>query len=204
MRDAALAAVFTILAAAVAAACGGKAVIDAEPNGEGGSTTSLNTGGSPPGPTTGGGGAGGTPRCQVDSPFIDVFDVFGDQRFMAGGPGEPEGIPTANLIYDEGGRASLAVRGCAGNNSTNLCIDMFGPDLEFAGALTSEARVEYTSANGIVFIGDFMIMGLDVLEPVGQQIIGFFDGEVFASGGADSRVLSGSFGVCRSPDVVLP
>ena len=202
MRDATL--VFTL---AFTLACGGKAVIDGEPaSGGGGSTaTSMSAGGSPPGPTTGGGGSGGTPGCSFDGGFIDIVGDGPDQRFMAGGPGELEDVPTANLVSGGGPSptASLEVRGCAGNNSTNLCIDMLGPALDDEGDRTSEARVEYTSGNGIVFIGDFVVMGLDILEPVGQEIVGFFDGEVFASGGADSRYLFGNFAVCRGDDRLI-
>jgi hypothetical protein len=150
----------------------------------------------------GGGGVGGT-RCEGPG-FIEVLGDGPDQVYSAAGPGQGQDVASGVLFQPKGGDVEMRARGCASNGSTNQCIELSGPGLDFAGATTFDARVEYTAQNGIVFVGDLNFMEVFDLGPVGGTINGQYDATVFASGGADQRSVFGTFAVCRLPDVAAP
>lgn len=189
-------------AVVVGSACGGKAVIDGEPASGGGGTGTPTVGG------MGGsgleGGSGGVAVCNAaDEAIVEVYNDGADQLYQAAGPDPELSVPTGWIVYGEGSSRTM-LRGCASSSSTNSCIVFEAPDLDFSGAFATAVRVEYTSAQGIVFVGDAGTMSLDFLGPVGDVMAGSFDVAVFAGGGADQRSLFGNYTVCRGPDVYLP
>jgi hypothetical protein len=183
---------------ALLCACGGKAVIDADSgSGAGGSTSNtMTTGGTGGVPSTGGGGTGGDEQCT----YRGLIEVAGDgplQTYEAAGPDPTQVYPTGHLFYGPGG-ATLELIGCLSNSSTNNCIRLSAEYDEFSQT-TSTTRIEYTSANGIVFVGDSGFM--DLYDITDDDVLGYYEGDVLASGGADQRYVFGDFSVCRSPDV---
>lgn len=193
----------TLIALGVGSACGGKAVIDGEP-GSGGSASMPTVGGMGGSGLAGGGGSGGDFVCTAaDKALIEVYNDGPDQFYRAAGPDPDLSVPTGWIVYGEGSSRTMG-HGCASNSSTNNCISIEAPDLDFSGAFAANVRVEYTSAQGIVFVGDSGTMSLDFLGPVGDLMVGSFDVEVFAGGGADQRFLFGNYALCRGPDVFLP
>ncbi len=191
---------------ALLCACGGTAIIDAEAGaGAGVSTASsasnMGGGGNAGTSSTGGGGLGGDASCIGENIFIAVAGDGPDQLYQAAGPDPERTQASAQIAYSDGGAHGLEVKGCASNASTNACITLSGADIDAAGDSTGQGRIEYTSENGIVFLSDVAALSLAVVEPVGGVIGGSYDGQVFANGGADGRFLSGSFSVCRVPDL---
>lgn len=185
--------------AAALCACGGKAVIDGD-LGAGGATTTtttMSTGGAGGEPSTGGEDI----PCDPLASFVNVVGDGPDQTYSAAGPDPAQTEPTGFFVYSGAG-VSLEVSGCASNNSTNNCIDLSAAGIDGAGQRSGSTRIEYTSANGIVFVGDAQFLTLFDAQPVGGVLAGYFDGVVAASGGAESRFLSGDFSVCRLPDVI--
>ena len=181
--------------AAALCACGGKAVIDGD-LGAGGGTTTMSTGGAGGEPSTGGEDV----TCNPGSSYVEVVGDGPDQSYSAAGPDPTQTEPTGFFVYSGAG-VSLELSACASNNSTNNCIDLSAEGIDAAGQRSGSTRIEYTSANGIVFVGDNQFLTLFEAEPVGGLISGYFDGVVAANGSAESRFLTGNFAVCRLPDV---
>jgi hypothetical protein len=178
-------------------ACGGKAVIDA-PLGQGGSGASDGGGGA--GPGAGGAGGTGGARCVSGAPgLIEVFGD-GDQVFNAAGPGQETTVPFGQVFYSPQ-NIVLNVRGCASNMSTNNCVAFGAPKLDQPGQ-TGEGSIAYTSGQGIVFVGDFAYVEVYNIDAVGGRIVGYFEADTYASGGADYRYVYGQFDVCRQPDII--
>ena len=193
-----------VVALAMSLACGGKAVIDGEP-GAGGTSSNVTSGGSGGTPSTGGGGSGAGMPCNFAGPYMSVLGDGADQRYEAAGPDPTRTFPTGRLILAEGGTTAFEAGACLSNTSTNACIEVVGQGLSDSGEFTTDARIEYTADDGIVFIGDRATMALDFLGPnEGDEMRGYYEGEVFASGGADNLFLYGEIKVCRAPDLVGP
>ncbi len=198
--------VLVVLGVGASWACGGKAVIDGEPGAGGsGAFGGAGPGGMGGSGLEGGGGSGASTACGfVGTPGISVSGDGDPQFYTAAGPDPEFALPYGRLLVGEGGSVRLTLKGCASNGATNNCIDLDAPGVAMPGASTSNARVEYTGPQGIVFIGDEGEVELDYFGPVGDFIAGVYAAEVRASGGANERFLEGSFTVCRVPDVFLP
>ena len=173
-------------------ACGGKAVIDGPPSGGGAGGTGGADGGGGTSLTVGGFGGVMCPR-----PEGVIVSGDGPTRvFPFAGPGEEVEFAFGSTFQGPGTEFET-VKACNQQTSTNDCIRLSIPNPRQPAS--DGVRIELTNPQGIVFIGDFGYAEIYQLADPGGITTGYYEGEVFAGGGADTRYLFGDFAVCQLP-----
>jgi hypothetical protein len=192
----------SVVAVVALSGCGARSGLDAGSGGSTSATSASTTQSSALSSSVASSSASSSTGTGGCSGFIDVMvdKVAGTQHFATGCPAGP--APTANghLFFGPTTSGRLIIQGCAGEVSVDpgigfqvehaLSVGMYG------GGITTY------KLNGTTYSGNNLELTVTAFGGVGEPIEGTF--ATFASSNGDDFQLTGTFHVCRTPDLAAP